>query len=115
MANIMANLPEIVGTEIMNQQNQQIQQEYAAQQAEQQRQQQMQESQMQTQTQLAQESQKAEIAEKSSAADHNRAMTVNERSHAQNLQLESVKALTSMEIEKQRAKNKPKAAKAGGK
>jgi hypothetical protein len=89
MATIMANLPTLLGEQLMNQQNQQMTQQYAQEQAVQQQQQ-----------QLAQRAQEAEISEKTSEAEHNRAKAMQDDSHTKQLQLESIKQLGQLEAAK---------------
>jgi hypothetical protein len=94
MAMILANLPQLVGEHIMNQQNQALIQQ---QQAEQQM--------VQQQQQLQLRGQEAEISEKQSEAEHNRSKELLDKQQSNALQLSAISELGKLEA----AKNKPKA------
>lgn len=106
MAQIMSELPQILGEQAMTTQNQQMQQQYAAEQQMAQQQQQMQQTQMQNEQALAMEGQKAAVQEKQAEAQHQRAMAQSEDGHKKALQIEAVKQLGQMEMAKQKPKGK---------
>ncbi len=109
MAQIMSELPQILGEQAMSTQNQQMAQQFQQQQMQEQQQQQMAQAQMQGQQQLQQAQQTADIQDKQSNADHQRAMALKDKEHAQNLQVQSLGHLATIEAAKQQAKNRPTA------
>ncbi len=112
---IMADLPSILGEQMMNKDNQEAEQQFQQQQAQQQMQQEQanQQQQMQAQTQQAQAQAQAQDAQ--AHAQHQRALAVNDQQHAQAsaqaqqqhqqaLQLEGVRQLAQLQAAK--AQNK---------
>lgn len=98
MATVMGNLPELLGTQIMTKQNQQLQQTFQQQQVAQAQQDAMQNQQMQIQ-QNAQQGQQALVQ---SHAEHQMALAENDQQHTQNLALEAARQKGQMAIAKAR-------------
>lgn len=99
-AMIMANLPSIAGDQAMSQQNQAMEQQFQQQQVAQQQQQ----VQSQNEQALTMEKQKAQIDKDKSDAAHQQASALQDKSHAQALQLQSINHLAELEKEKARSK-----------
>ena len=101
-ATVMANLPQIIGEQVMSQQAQQVEQGYQQQQM----QAQAEQAQMQNQQALDMELQKSEIAENQAQAGHARSKELQDDSHKKALQLKAIDVLA----QKEAAKANPKTA-----
>lgn len=121
-ADIMANLPMLLGQEAMSRQNQAMEQEYQQQQMQAQQQQQEAQTAQQGAMQLAQQNAQADVDNKKSEADHQRAMALKDTEHAhataqqandhdQQMKIAALGHLASIEAAKQQPKNKPVAKK----
>lgn len=106
-AAVMANLPMVLGEQFMSQRNQQMDQAFQQEQMAQQQQVQQQQVEQQNQQALQMEGQKAQIQDKASEADHQRALALSEKSHAQNLQITALNHLATVEREKAKPPSKP--------
>jgi len=87
MAAIMANLPQLVGEQAMSRENQMLEQQFAAEQAQQQQAQ----AQAQAGQALQLKAMDAEASEKQAEAQHQRQLAMADKTHSQNVELESMR------------------------
>lgn len=104
----MANLPLLVGEQAMNQQNQQLEQQFAQAQEQQKVQQAQQNAQAQAQAQAQLAQQQAGMDAEQADAEHQRTLELNADEHARNLQLKGIEHLSAIEQAKVQAQNRPK-------
>ena len=98
MAQVMSELPMLLGEQAMSTQNQQLTQEFQMQQMAAQQEQQVQQAALQ----LEGEKMKAEINEKNAAAQDSRAHAMEDKKHGNALQLSAISELSKLEQAKQR-------------
>lgn len=92
IGDVMANLPMVIGEQALNMQSQQMQQEFQQQQMAQQHQENYENQQQQQQINAQQQ----EVAKDQAEAQHQRALAMQDKQHANNLQLEAVKQIGQM-------------------
>lgn len=109
----MANLPMLVGEQAMNQQNQQLEQQFAQAQEQQAAQVAQANAAAQSQQQQQLAVTQASIDEESSRAEHQRTLELNADEHARALQLKGIEHLSAIEQAKVQTQNRPKPAKGG--
>ena len=96
---IISELPTLLGSEAMNQQNQAIQAQYQQQQQQQQAQQQMQQQQMQAGQQLAQQQAQAQQQHTQALTAHQTALAQNDQQHSQAIQLKNVDHAQALQLQ----------------
>lgn len=99
MGMIISELPTLIGSEAMNQQNTALQQQYAQQQAAQQAQSQMAQQQAQAGQQIAQQSAQAQQQHTQALTAHQTALAQNAQQHSQALQLKNVDHAQALQLQ----------------
>jgi len=109
MANVMSEVPMILGEQALNTQNQKLQQEFQQSQMDQQVAQQTAQQEMQNQHQLQLAGQQAQIDHTQAEAEHQRELALKTKDHDNQTKIAAMQNLTQLEMAERAAKNRPKA------